>query len=140
MTIVSVSCGNAAFGANAAWKPGYDATLGIRGDCLLFDGVETMTYRSAGTKTASKGTYTETGWVAYVCPHALKRQVTRRELWASNGRLREGDAAFEFPRLELPVQPREGDAIFLAGERWNVIAADEATLRSRWRVFGRVGV
>ena len=138
MAIVNASASNSAFGVQAGYKPVSGVPVGMAGDCLLFDGVEPAVYRVQGTKAQSKGTMTETGMSAYLVPHALKRQVTRRELWASNGRLLEGDVAFEIPRLELPVQPRPGDLIYLDG-RWSVLAADEATLRTRWRVFARIG-
>ena len=139
MVVVNVSVGNSIAATNGAQQGGSPLDLGLAGDCLLFDGVGVVTYRVHGTKSAVKGSLVETGASYYVVQHALRREVNRREVLGSSGRFRIGDVVFEIPAIEMPVQPREGDAIFQNGERWSVLQADQATLNTRWRVYARAG-
>ena len=139
MVTVNVSAGNVVGAANAAQQDQPVGELGLAGDCLLFDGVRVVTYRVQGTKSAVKGSLVETGASYYAIPHALRREVSRREILASGGKFRTGDVLFEIPAIELPIQPREGDAIFDFGDRWSVLQADQSTLNTRWRVYARSG-
>lgn len=139
MAIINVSAANGMAMANAAVKKGSMAGVGIAGDSLLFDGADIITYRIQGTKVTTNGKLIETGAASYAIPRALRREVSRRELFASGGRFRVGDTVFEIAKLELATRPREGDHITSRGERWSVLACDESTLSTRWRVFARVG-
>lgn len=139
MAVVNVSCGNSMTAVDAAEQSGPKLGLGMAGDALLFDGAEIVAYRVQGTKSASKGSMVETGARYVAVAHALRREVTRREIEGSGSRFRIGDAVFEIPVLELATQPREGDAIFKANERWSVLQADQSTHGTRWRVFARAG-
>lgn len=136
MAIITVSCGNLALASAAGSRAG-GPSVGLAGDCLTFDGVRAIQYVQAGSKTVVKGTVVEASPIAYTIPHALRRQVSIRQVGMSGGRLRMSDAIFEIPQLELSITPREGDRIHIGAERWDVIAVDNATLGTRWRVYSR---
>lgn len=138
MAIITVSCGNSLLISSAVHREGFDASLGIAGDALLFDGARAIQYVQAGAKTVTKGSVVETAPVAYAIPHALRRQVSIRQAQLSGGKLRTSDAYWEIALLELPITPREGDFIHLGAERWQVIACDSATHNTRWRVYARL--
>ena len=136
MAIITISVGNLALASGAVHRQG-GPSVGLAGDCLTFDGVAAIQYVQAGAKTVTKGIVTETSPVAYTVPHALRRQVSIRQVAMSGGKLRMSDAIFEIPQLELSITPREGDRIHVGGARWDVIACDSSTLNTRWRVYAR---
>lgn len=139
MANIDVAAANTIVASNGAHQKNPQGQ-GIAGDCLLFDGVAPVAYRCQGTKTLTHGRIVETGATQFTVNHALKRQASRREIYASGGLLLAGDVVFELPRLELPTSPKPGDAIFTsAGERWSVLTNDDATHSTRWRVFARLG-
>lgn len=139
MAVINVSAANSLGMANAIGRKGGLTGAGLAGDALLFDGVQIVTYIVQGTKTSVNGRLVESGIATYAIPHALKRQVSRREAAASGGRLELDDVIFEIPRLELATNPRPGDRIVAGGRTWSVLFSDDATLRTRWRVFVRLG-
>ncbi len=138
MAIINVSAGNSILVSGAPHREGYDASLGIAGDALLFDGARAIQYVQAGAKTITKGKIAEAVPTSYTIPHALRRQVSIRQAQLSGGKLRTSDGYWEIPVLELPITPREGDFIHVAANRWQVIACDEATHSTRWRVYARL--
>lgn len=140
MVDVAVSAGTIlALGAAGGGTTFDPIALGLEDHYLFFHGLEAITYRRAGTLTWSKGIALELGAIAIPVAHVLRRQIGRREILASGGRFLAGDVVFEIPRALFALTPRPGDTIDAGGATWNVIAGDEATLRTRWRVFARHG-
>lgn len=76
-------------------------------------------------------------------PYATRRMASEQEINTFNGKVRVGDVRWELPKdLMNGVVPEEGDTITskdLNGndEVWNVVAVDVATIKTRFRVFGR---
>lgn len=68
----------------------------------------------------------------------LRRQITRREVQASNGHYRYGDSVFHLSTSELDDEPRLGDAIeTLDAGTFTVLSVERQTLSDRWRCVGR---
>lgn len=124
--------------ATAATKP-TALEVSLASDLLTVDGLKPATYRTKGTERPifRSGTVVAGDVASWPLQHVLKRQVGWRTAMASGGRILVGDALFEVLRMELPLVPRSGDQLLRAGETWTVVAFDDATLETRWRIYGR---
>lgn len=104
----------------------------------IVDGGEAVTYVRKGAPTQSAA-----GMVTYpntpsAIATALRRAVTTREVFTSNGQLRASDVVFNVPASSLPFTPESGDHVIAAGpQTFTVISHERATWGSRIRLFCR---
>lgn len=122
----------------AATKPSA-LEVSLAADLLTVDGLKPATYRTKGSERPlfRSGTVIAGDVVSWPLQHVLKREVGWRAAMMAAGRLLVGDAVFEVLRMELPLVPRPGDQLLRSGEVWNVVAFDDATLETRWRIYAR---
>lgn len=76
----------------------------------------------------------------YPVHHALRRQVSQRDIAVFQGRVRITDTRFEVMRADLPegVVPKIEDRLLTEGdEEWDIVAVDDSTVRTRFRIFAR---
>ncbi len=75
--------------------------------------------------------------------YAMRRQADHREIETFQGKIKIGDVRWELPKeLMGSILPQEGDTIISQDsegndETWKVVAVDVATLRTRFRIYGR---
>lgn len=68
----------------------------------------------------------------------LRRQITRREVWAAAGNYRSGDSVFHLSTSELDAEPGLGDAIVtLDAGTFTILGVERQTLSDRWRCIAR---
>jgi len=109
-------------------------------DYTMFDGLQSITYRSKGAATVD----VETGLVAdtvvdYTSIQALKRLVDNDAMIVlfSAGKVQVGDCVWEIPHI-TGVTPAVGDRVIEAdGSIWEVVAIDDKPILSMWRVLAR---
>lgn len=109
-------------------------------DYTMFDGLQSITYRSKGAATVD----VETGTVADTASdttsvQALKRLIDNDAMIVlfSAGKAKVGDCMWEIPYI-TGVTPTVGDRIIDADSiEWEVIAYDDKPLLSMWRVLAR---
>lgn len=107
------------------------------GDLEVMDGLEPVTYVAVGSSTVSAGGVV-TRPTTETAVQALRRQISKREVSASRGRYREGDAVWQVLVAAIASEPTLDDSIKDADEeRWNVLSYDKATLGTRWRLVTR---
>jgi hypothetical protein len=83
-------------------------------------------------------TLLRTGSASTAIANALQRAVEDTEIAASEGAVRAGDVRWHFPTVEAGTTPRMGDVILdSAGDRYTILAVQDATLERRFRCIGR---
>lgn len=101
--------------------------LDLSADPNLFDGVQTVTLRQAGSELEQ---------TLDAC--LLRRLTTREESESAGGAYRQTDASWHLPAAELAFAPLPGDELEeAAGTLWTVLETGRETLGSRWRCVAR---
>jgi hypothetical protein len=92
---------------------------------LVADGLEAHTLR-------------ERDGVEYLLTKVLRQEIDRKEVWASNGHYRSGDAVFHLSTTEHATEPSLGAVLVTAAaEEFTVLAVVKDTMGDRWECVGR---
>jgi len=92
----------------------------------VVDGLEAVTFLERG------------GGTTQAITKALRRQISRREAEASNGKYQASDTIWHVSQTELASQPQPGATITDGeGTIWTALESSRDTLTSRWRCVCR---
>lgn len=95
-------------------------------DLKLFDGVESVTLRSADASAE------------VLIEHGLRRGVTAREAEASQGKYTQADAKWHLPAEETSFAPEVGMRLEdEAGTTWTILQVERLALGTRWTCWAR---
>lgn len=103
----------------------------LNAEYLAVDGVEVITFRSRNLTAGTEQTASVTSAVRY--------ELTRREVLASDGLYSMQDVVWELPASQLGVLvPEEGDVVQeTGGVRWSVLEAQRIAFDTVWRLVCR---
>lgn len=123
--------------ANAEAPRGRVDLLDLSEDFEVFDGLAAATYTKYTGEVDATGRLSHTVNQVYRCNNVLRREVSERDLQLKEGMVRISDTKFEVPKEDLPVEPNFGDKLLYGGVEYEVVAWEESTLSTRWRLWVR---